>query len=108
MTLKNCSVSDQPEPPAARLKLALMGCIDESIRERYRTLQEAARTSKIDREILSRIRHGRHRRCSIASLLGIAERLQIHIKINVRLVKHRKVAISGTKSSAPSQEKLLC
>jgi hypothetical protein len=92
------SMSGRPEPPEARLKLALMACIDEGIRERYRTLQEAAHISKINRELLSRVRHGEHRRCSIASLLSIAERLQIHIKINVRLVKHRKVAISATKS----------
>jgi hypothetical protein len=96
----NGSMSGRPEPPEARLKLALMACIDEGIRERYRTLQEAARVSKINRELLSRVRHGEHRRCSIASLLSISERLQIHIKINVRLVAHRKEAISATKSSA--------
>ena len=87
----------RPEPPEARIKLALMACIDEGIRERYRTLKEAARVSKINREILSRVRHGEHRRCSIAFLLGVAERLQIHIRINVQLVKRRKVAIAATK-----------
>jgi hypothetical protein len=97
---KNGSVSGRLEPPEARLKLALMACIHEGIRERYRTLQEAARVSKINRELLSRVRHGEHRRCSIASLLGIAERLQIHIKINVRLVKHKNVAMSATKLPA--------
>lgn len=94
---KNGSVLGRPEPPEARLKLALMACVDEGIRERYRTLQEAARVSKINRELLSRVRHGEHRRCSIASLLSIAERLQIHIKIDVQRVKHSKVAISTTK-----------
>jgi len=86
---ENGSVSGRPEPPEARLKLALMASIDEGIRERYRTLQEAAHASKINRELLSRIRHGEHRRCSIASLLSIAERLQIHIRIDVELVKHK-------------------
>jgi len=94
---KNGSASGRPEPPEARLKLALMAAIDEGIRERYRTLQEAARVTKINRELLSRVRHGEHRRCSIASMLSIADRLQIHITIDVQLVKRRKVAISATK-----------
>lgn len=94
--VKNGSVSGMPEPPEARLKLALMACIDEGIRERHRTLQQAAHVSKINRELLSRVRHGKHRRCSIASLMSIAERLQIHIRIDIRLVKHTKVAISAT------------
>jgi hypothetical protein len=84
---RNRLVSAQPAAPEAKLKLALMACIDEGIRERYRTLQEAARVSKINRELLSRVRHGEHRRCSIASLLSIAERLQIHIKIDIQLVR---------------------
>jgi Helix-turn-helix domain len=92
----NGSVSGGREPPEARIKLALMACIDEGIRERYRTLQEAARVSMINRELLSRVRHGEHRRCSIASLLSIAERLQIPIKIDIQLVKYRKLAISAT------------
>ena len=95
---KNGSVSGPPEPPEARLKLVLMACIDKGIRQRYRTLQEAAHASKINRGLLSRVRHGEHRRCSIASLLSIAERFQIRIKIHVQLVKHKKVAISATKS----------
>ncbi len=101
---KNGSVSGRPKPPDARLKLALMACIDEGIRQRYRTLQEAAHVSKINRELLSRVRHGEYHRCSIASLLSIAERLHIHIIINVRLVKHRKVAISATKSAGLNRE----
>ena len=95
---KNGPVSGQPEPPEVRLKLALMASIDEGIRKRYRTLEEAARVSKISRELLSRVRRGEHRRCSIASLMSIAERLQIHIKINVRLVRLRKAAKGATNS----------
>jgi predicted XRE-type DNA-binding protein len=87
---KNGSVSARQEPPEVKLKRALMACIDEGIRKRYRTLQEAAHVSKINRELLSRVRHGEHRRCSIASLLSIAERLRIHIKIEVQLVNHIK------------------
>lgn len=94
---KNGPVSRRPEPPEARLKLALMAYIDEVIRERYRTLQEAARVSETNRELLSRVRNGEHRRCSIASLLSIAERLQIHIRIDVQLVEKGKVVIGATK-----------
>jgi hypothetical protein len=83
-----------------------MACIDEGIRQRYRTLQEAAHVSKINREILSRVRNDQHRRCSIASLLSIAERLKIHIKINIRLVKLREVAISATKSPPHNQKNI--
>lgn len=97
---KNGAVSGRPEPPEARLKLALMAYLDEGIRERYRTLQEAARVSKINRELLSRVRRGEHRRCSIASLLRMADRLKVHITVDVQLVKRRKVAISATKSPA--------
>jgi Helix-turn-helix domain len=94
---KNGSVSGRPEPPEARLKLLLMAYIDEGIRQRYRTLQEAAHVSNVNRELLSHIRHGQHRRCSIASLMRIADQFQLHIRINVRLVKHRKVAVTATK-----------
>ncbi len=83
---KNGLVSVRQEAPETRLKLALMASIDEGIGRRYRTLKEAADVSKISRELLSRVRHGDHRRCSIASLLSIADRLRIHIKINVQLV----------------------
>jgi predicted XRE-type DNA-binding protein len=100
---KNGSALGPPEPPEARLKLLLMDCIDEGIRQRYRTLQEAAHVSNINRELLSRVRRGEHRRCSIAALLSIAEQLQIHIRINVRLVRRKKVAISATKSAVHSR-----
>ncbi len=106
MTLgaKNDSRFRRREPPEARIKLALMASIDEGIRQRYRTLQEAAHVSKCNRELLSRVRHGKHRRCSIASLLRIAERLKIHIKIDVRLARRKKVAISATRSPGPNRK----
>lgn len=69
-----------------QLKLLLMAAIDEGVRRRFGTLQEAANTAGIDRALLSRVRHGDHRRCSIASLLCLAEELHVHIKIDVQLV----------------------
>ncbi len=76
----------QPVTPEVGLKLALMTAIDEGIGRRYRTLKEAAHIANVSRELLSRVRHGDHRRCSIASLLSIADRLKIHIKIDVELI----------------------
>ena len=81
----NCVAPKTPEPPEARLKLAVMDVINEGIRRRYPTLQKAAHSGRIDRVLLSRIRHGHYRRCSIACLFRVADRLGIDIKIDVRL-----------------------
>lgn len=81
----NQSVPTKPDPPEVQLKLLLMRVIDQEIRRRYRTLNEAAHVSTISRELLSRVRHGDHRRCSIAAVLRIAVQLNITIKISVEV-----------------------
>lgn len=104
---RNPTAPAQPTTPAVNLKLALMAAIDEGIGQRYNTLQEAARVANVGRELLSRVRRGDHRRCSIVSLLRIADQLRIHIRIQIELVSTpkrcgnhcHKIGELGTKDS---------
>ncbi|MGA8708572.1 MAG: hypothetical protein WB646_16480 [Steroidobacteraceae bacterium] len=74
----------KPRIPAdVEFKLVLMSFIDEGVRQRYDTIRVAARVAGVGRELLSRIRSGDHKRCSIATLFSIADRLGIDIRIRV-------------------------
>jgi len=80
-------LSRKASPSDVRLKLVVMSAIDAGLRKRYLTLLEAARAANVDRATLSRIRHGDHRRISIASLFDVSDRLGLRIKIDVQLVQ---------------------
>jgi hypothetical protein len=82
------TASAEPDLSAdAQLKLVIMRLIDARVREGFNTLQEAAGAAGINRVLLSRIRAGDHRRCSIAALLAVAERLGVRLRIEVRLAE---------------------
>ena len=92
------SDSARPDLPAEiMLKLLLMDLIDAGATKRYHTLQAAALATGIDRVLLSRIRHGNHRRCSIGTLFNLADVLGIRLRIEVQLAESPEVAITATK-----------
>jgi hypothetical protein len=74
----------------ALLKTVIMRYIDYGVRRRYRTLRRASECSGVDYSTLSRIRHQRTRRVSVAALLRIADQLEIGIKITIGLAAAAK------------------
>jgi hypothetical protein len=69
----------------ARVKLALIDCIDMGLKRQFDTTRGAAAAAGISRETLSRIHRRRHERLSIASLLRIVAGLPIHVSIEIKL-----------------------
>lgn len=67
----------------AKFKLAIMRVIDTDLRERFRTLEEAADHANVGFTRLSRLRSQRHDQFSIAWLFRLARDAGVHIKINV-------------------------
>ena len=86
----------QPNPAPelgfeARVKLALMNCIDEGLKRHFATNQEAADAADVDNATLSRIHQGRHERLSISALLRIIARLPILVSIDINLRRTPRV-----------------
>jgi hypothetical protein len=67
----------------ARFKLALMNIIDQDLRERFRTVEEAADFANINYHRLYRIRARRHDQFSIAWLFKLARSANVAIRINI-------------------------
>lgn len=68
---------------AARVKLALMDLIDEDLRERFRTLEEAADFANVDSNRLSRMRSRQHEQFSIGWLFKLARSAKVRIRIKI-------------------------
>jgi hypothetical protein len=67
------------------VKFVLMAVIDEGIRNRYPSLEAAAKTLGIGPDKLSRIRHCHYHRYSIAWLLRLANRVGVTVVIDARV-----------------------
>lgn len=68
----------------ALLKLALMNIIDEDLRGRFRTVEEAADFANVDGNRLSRLRSRQHDQFSIAWLFKLARSAKVRIQIQVK------------------------
>jgi hypothetical protein len=67
----------------ARFKLALMTIIDQDLRERFRTVEDAAEYADVDRFRLHRIRAGRYDQFSVSWLFKLARAAKVRIRINI-------------------------
>jgi predicted XRE-type DNA-binding protein len=67
----------------ARFKLAIMKVIDRDLRERFRTLEEAADHANVGFTRISRLRNGHHDQFSIGWLFRLAKDAGVRIRINV-------------------------
>jgi hypothetical protein len=66
-----------------QFKLALMRAIDSDLKQRFRTLAEAAEFADVTWMRLSRMRSGRHEFFSVNWLFRLAAAAQVHIRISV-------------------------
>lgn len=86
------SPPDEAPPPIlddeARFKLAIMNIIDEDLRYRFRTMEEAAEFANVNDKRLSRMRSHRHDQFSIAWLFKLAKSAHVRIRINVEPIPH--------------------
>lgn len=67
----------------ARFKLALMDIIDEDLRDRFRTVEEAADFANVDCIRLFRLRSRQQRQFSVAWLFRLARSAKIRIRIHI-------------------------
>jgi hypothetical protein len=67
----------------AKFKLAIMRVIDEDLRTRFRTLEEAADHANVGFTRLSRLRSKRHDQFSIGWLFRLAKDAGVRIRISV-------------------------
>lgn len=82
---------DAPElPDEAKFKLALMNIIDQDLRKRFRTVEEAAAFADVDDKRLVRLRSRQHEQFSVAWLFKLAKNAKIRILINLELGRKRQ------------------
>ena len=79
-------MSAPPLDDEARFKLLLMQLIDDHIRTRFRTLEEAADTADVTWQRLSRLRSNRHELFSVGWLFKLAKGAGVRLRINVEPV----------------------
>jgi hypothetical protein len=76
--LEEAELSDE-----AKFKLAIMQVIDQDLRARFRTLEEAADHANVGFTRLSRLRSARHDQFSIGWLFRLAKDAGVRIRIHV-------------------------
>lgn len=79
----NAALKEPDLDDEARFKLAIMNLIDQDLRKRFRTVEEAAEFADVDRFRLHRIRGGRHDQFSIAWLFKLARAAKVRIRISI-------------------------
>jgi hypothetical protein len=84
--------SENPDtmPALALFKVSVMHLIYETLRRRHRSTKEAALAAGVGGDVLSRLRHGRHDRFSVAMLFEIANRVGVPMVIHVERESSRR------------------